>query len=189
MSNMPELPAGAGWWTGAGCSGAGVVAGAAGVAVAGLVRSSRAWAMMPSGRVWPVLVRRRNMAAAWVEVRVNVISMVRLVFEGCGEEAGGGRGRATGESGGCVREDVQGGAELGGALGGGEFVAEGGDELLLSGDGVAVFYAGGARAQGCKAALCGVEVDAEPGGALGGGEFAAEGSDELLRAGDGGAVF
>ena len=66
-------------------------------------------------------------------------------------------------------QHVQGGAELGGALGGGESVAEGVDELLLAGDGSAVFYAGGARAQGCKAALCGAEVGAGGGICHGGG--------------------
>lgn len=96
---------------------------------------------------------------------------------GCGEEPGAGcggdgsgRGGATGEDGGGVLQYVQGGAELGGALGGGEFVAESVDQLLFAGDGIAIFYAGGARAQGCKAALCGGDVGADGGICHGGGE-------------------
>ena len=100
--------------------------------------------------------------------------LIKEVIEHAGDASGSGAGGqgtgATGEGGGGVLQYVQGGAELGGALGGGEFVAEGVDELLLAGDGIAVFYAGGALAQGCKAALCGSDVGAGGGICHGGGE-------------------
>lgn len=89
----------------------------------------------------------------------------------CGWLRDGSRcGGATREGGGGVREDVQGGAAVDGALGDGAFAAEGGEQLLFAGDGSAVFYAGGERAQGCKAALYGGDVGAGDGICHGGGE-------------------